>query len=92
MSIIKGKYVSVWDDGEVVSSCTLDTDTGELSPEVVDAPDMGALKREYFEDEQGNEYQVCPTCHEYVTTTVVTDRADLSYGETEVCSNPDCES
>jgi hypothetical protein len=91
MSTIIGKFVSVWDDGVVETACTLNTDTGELSPDTVDTGDMGTLKREYFEDHKGNEYPVCPTCHEYITKKVMGDRADRSYGEIDVCSNPDCE-
>jgi hypothetical protein len=91
MSTIKGKFVSVWSEGQVETPCTLDTDTGELNPDVADTWDMGTLEREYFEDDAGNEYTVCPTCHEYITKKVMGDRADLSYGEIDVCSNSNCE-
>jgi hypothetical protein len=90
---IKGHFVSVWDEGTVKTNCELNPKTGELSPEIVDVPDLGALIREYFETpNEGDEIKVCPTCHEFIMKTVMNPRGRHDLVEEEVCSNPDCES
>lgn len=89
MSIIKGKFVSEWDYGIVVTSASLDTETGEVTTEPVEAED-GVLEREYFED-QDTEYEVCPICHEYIMKTEMNEGVGKHLHEEKVCSNPDCE-
>ena len=98
---IKCTFTSIWDDGTTVTTpCTYDPKTGEVTPELSNAHPKGSLTREFItlpsawdngDDPDGDELEVCDTCHEYVLKTVVGDRADKSYGEMQVCSNPDCE-
>jgi hypothetical protein len=66
MSILKGIFTSIWDDGAVTSACTFDTETGELTPEIIESPDLGSLVKETFEGEDGSIYGVCPECHKYI--------------------------
>ena len=89
---IKGVFVSVWDDGtEIRTNATLDEETGHIEAEQSDDPcDHGSLVREYFEDEDGNEYEVCPDCHEYIMKTVMIDGIGQCLDECRVCSDPDC--
>jgi len=86
------KFTSVWDDGSVVTTpCEYDPESGEVSPEFEDVEIEGALVREYITLEDDEELDVCMDCHSFVMKTVVGDREDESYGEMEVCSDPECE-
>ena len=87
---MKGTFISNWSEGKVITACTLNKRSGELSPDTVDVQDLGTLESEKFIADNGDEFDVCPDCHEYILKTVVGDRADQSYGEYQVCSNPDC--
>jgi len=84
--IIKGQFTSVWDGGEVVTESVLDTDTGELSTVSVDANDIGTLEREYFEDKTGEEYEVCPECHDHIMKTVMNPGVGHDLNEEKECS------
>jgi hypothetical protein len=91
--ILKGSFVSVWEQGIVQTEGTLNTDTGEVTCNSVESENLGSLEREYFEDKDGNEYEVCPTCHEYILkTTIDPDQVGKGLSETKVCFNPDCDS
>lgn len=67
----KGMYNSVWNDGEKVIStyCEFDFDNdlienvGQVSGQEIE--DCHSLDREYVEDEDGNELEVCTECHEH---------------------------
>ena len=89
---MKVSYTSIWSDGaEVTTSGTYDPDTGAVDAEVSKGPiPEGSLEREFITLENGDELDVCRDCHEYVLKTAVGDRADLSFGEYEECSNPNC--
>ena len=86
-----GTFVSVWDNGSLRTPATLDTETGEVTTESVDADGMEHLIDEWFEDEEGEEYEICPECHEYITKTVMKEGIGKTLYEARVCSNPDCE-
>lgn len=92
---IKVKATSVWSCGtEITTDAEYYPDTGELIVETSDSlpDDDSTLEREYITLPDGEEIEVCTDCHEYTMGTEVGDNADLSYGETSVCRNPDCES
>jgi hypothetical protein len=93
-TILKGSFTSVWEQGTVQTEGTLNTDTGEVTCNTVEeSEDLGNLEREYFEDKDGNEYDVCPICHEYILKpAMVPDQVGKGLSEVKVCSNPDCES
>ena len=89
--ILKGTFTSVWDGGTlIVTPATLDDEIGRTETEEVDAADVEVLDREYFTDEEGNEYEVCPDCHEYIMRDVMFEH-EGELGE-RVCSYPYCES
>jgi hypothetical protein len=92
MPLIKCTFTSIWDDDSIVTTpCTLIPETGEVNPEVSTGPiPSGCLKREFISFINGDEHEVCPTCHSYILKTVVGDRADLSFGESQECSDPNC--
>lgn len=89
---IKCEFTSVWDDGSVVTTpCVYNENTGYCYPEVSKGPfPTGMVVEEYITLKNGQQIQVCPDCHEYVMKTVIGDRDDLSYGEYQECSDPDC--
>lgn len=90
---IKGHFVSQWENGIIKTNCELDTKTGELFPETVDAPnDLGSLEKEYFETPDGDELPVCPTCHEFILKTAMLPAVGKSLIEGNECSNLDCDS
>jgi len=88
-------FVSVWSEGIVKTSCTLNETTGELTPETCDVKEnLGCLEREYFETQDENEIPVCPTCHEFIMTLVMNPALSDKHTilEDHQCSNPDCDS
>jgi hypothetical protein len=90
--ILKGTFTSIWDtDVEITTPAELDTETGEVSAESVDAGDVDILEEEYFTDEQGNQYPVCPECHEYILVTSMEDGIGHNLDEVKRCKNPDCD-
>lgn len=91
--LIRVTYVSVWDGGQTIRTPgEYDPETGKAySLDTVDAPEVESLDREYIELPDESELEVCTTCHEYVLKPIVGDRADQSFGEMQICSNPDCE-
>jgi len=73
-----GTFVSIWEEGSVRTPATLNEETGEVTTESVDVDGMEHLLEEWFEDEEGEEHDICSTCHEY-----------LIKGN-GVCMNPNC--
>ena len=92
MSEIKCTFTSVWDTGSsVTTNCVYDPKTGEVTPEASKGPiPSGCLEREFITFDDGDELDVCETCHSYILKKVVGDRADESYGELEECSDQNC--
>ena len=91
-TILQGSFVSVWDEGTVQTQGTLNTKTGEVTAKFVNVPDLGSLKREYFEDETEDTYEVCTECHEYILKSEMNPGIGHDLNEERVCSNKDCES
>jgi hypothetical protein len=87
----KGTFISIWDNGSIRTPAELNTETGEISTTSVDADGMEHLMEEIFEDEEGEEYDVCPVCHEYILKVVMKEGVGKTLYEEQVCSNPDCE-
>jgi hypothetical protein len=88
---MKGTFVSVWDGGsEIRTNAVLNTETGEVIAESVDAGDVENLDREYFQSNEDDEYEICPECHEFILKTVIDEGIGKSLFERQVCSNPDC--
>ena len=98
VKMIEGSFTSKWSGGIVATTCRLDLNSGELFPEIIDAPDdLGNLEREYFTvsfppADMGKEYEVCTTCHEFILKTVMNPGLGHDLNEEEECSNSDCES
>jgi hypothetical protein len=93
MKKINCEFTSVWgDDSLIVTPCVYDPETGEVDAETVDENPDGGLTREFITLPDGEEKEVCTSCHRYVLKTVVGDNADQSFGESEECSDPNCES
>lgn len=93
---MKGTFVSIWDNGSVRTPATLDTETGEVTTNSVEADDnLGTLMEEWFESNEsfnaGEEYEICPECHEYILKTVMKDGIGSTLYEARVCSDSDCE-
>jgi hypothetical protein len=78
MSILKGTFTSIWDEGIVTTNCTLDMDTGELTSETIDVPDLGSLVSGRFLGKDGSEHGVCTECHKYILIG------------NEFCTDPKC--
>ena len=87
----KGIFTSIWYEGGVINTpAELNEETGEVTTTSVDVSDMGELVSEYFTDEDENEYEICPDCHEYITKTVMVDGIGKTLEEKRVCSNFEC--
>jgi hypothetical protein len=90
--IKKGNFVSIWEEGTITTPAELNTETGEITTESVDANGFEHLMEEWFEDsEDGEEYEVCPECHEYILKSVMKDGIGSTLDEVQVCSDPECE-
>lgn len=90
--ILKGTFTSVWDgDVEITTPAELDTETGEVTTEAVEAGDVDTLDSEYFTDENGNEYEICTECHEYILHTCMEPGIGHNLDELKRCKNPDCD-
>jgi hypothetical protein len=93
---MKGTFVSVWDSGEEIRTpAELDTETGEVTTESVQANDVETLVNEYFESSEfsngGGIFEICPECHEYILKDVMNEGIGKTLYEVQVCTNPDCE-
>lgn len=92
MTILKGSFISVWEEGTVQTEGTLDLKDGEVTCRTTKSKNLGSLEREYFEDKDGNEYEVCTICHSYILKGVMNPGMYHDLIEEQECSNPDCES
>jgi uncharacterized protein with PIN domain len=94
---MKGTFTSVWDNGEEITTpAELDETTGEVTTDSVDVDDsFDVLDREFFTSTEfknaGEEFEVCPECHQYITKVVMKEGVGKTLYEALVCSNPDCE-
>jgi hypothetical protein len=94
---MKGTFISIWDGGtEIRTPAVLDTKTGEIIAESIEVNnDLDILLREYFESSEfhnsGEEFEVCPECHEYILKIVIKEGIGKTLFEALVCSNPDCD-
>ena len=92
---IHGTFTSYWENGsELQSSAELDSETGKITVHnAFSGEERGNLDSEKFEDEEGNEYDICPCCHEYILKTVmVQDKLFKSVvNEEPQCANKECE-
>jgi hypothetical protein len=88
-----GTFTSVWDDGsEITTPAALNLKTGELEVTQSKKSPKGSLEREYFEDKDGEEYEVCDTCHSYIMKAVMNPGMGHDLNEEQECSDPDCDS
>jgi hypothetical protein len=92
---MKGKLITLWDgEIEISTPAELNTETGEITTESIDANGLETLDREYFQSDEffnsGEEFEVCPDCHEYILKTVMMEGIGKTLFEANVCSNPDC--
>ena len=86
---LKGQFTSIWDGGtEIVTDAVLDTETGEIVTESVDAP-VETLDDEYFESDD-EIYEVCPDCHTHILKIVMKEAIGKTLYEDKVCTDPDC--
>jgi hypothetical protein len=90
--VIHGTFISIWDNGSVSTPATLDLETGEVTTNsVVASDDLGTLMEEWFEDENGDEHEICPECHEYILHTCMEPGIGHNLDEVKRCKDPDCE-
>ena len=87
----RGTFISIWDEGSVRTPAQLDEATGEVTTNSVDVEGMEHLIEEMFKDEDGEEHDVCPECHEYILKVVTKEGVGKTLYEAQVCSNPDCD-
>jgi hypothetical protein len=88
---MKGTFVSIWDNGSIRTPAELNEETGEIQTTSVDADGMEHLMEEWFEDEDGEEFEVCPVCHEYILHTCMEDGIAHNLDEVKRCKNRDCD-
>jgi hypothetical protein len=92
--MIKGTFTSVWDGDELITTpATLDETTGEVITESVDVDGLylNSLDREFFTDEEENDYEVCTECHNHILKTVMKNGVGKTLYEAQVCTDPECD-
>jgi len=95
---IKGLFKSVWDFGNstIITPAELDTETGDLTVEIYhcETTELFYLDEEIFIDEDKNEYEVCPECHNFIMREKMFEGEGngIDYDGQKICSNPYCES
>jgi len=65
--VIKGVFISYWEEGTIETPAELDLETGHLQ---VHFSDGGVHYQNLIEEKfvsGGRTYGVCPDCHEYIT-------------------------
>lgn len=84
--MIKGTFTSVWEsEGLIETDAELDFSTGEIFAESVDVDiDNDFLDCEYFTDSEGNVYDVCPECHNFILKDKIVNGKKVQF-----CSNCD---
>lgn len=84
--VIKGFFISYWEEGTIETPAELDLETGHLQ---VHFSDGGVhyqhLIKEVFVSSGGETYMVCPDCHEYVTKFELCLGSNDILGEEEYC-------
>jgi hypothetical protein len=86
-------FTSLWTGGaQIVTPCIYFPKTGEVSPVSVDANPVGQLKREYITLPDGDEKEVCMTCHGFVMKAAMNPGIGHDLNEEQVCSDLECES
>jgi hypothetical protein len=86
--VINGIFISKWENGDVETKATLDTETSELTTQSVDVgEEYEHLIEETFVSLGGEDYKVCPECHEYVTKTVMVNGIGNTLEEQQECPN-----
>lgn len=93
-SKINGTFTSYWTEGIVSSKATLHLPEGRLDADMVEVGDeFESLKKEEFEGDNGEIYEVCPVCHDHVIKKVMVSNkhSDSAFEEIKVCSDASCE-
>ncbi len=89
---MNGTFTSVWDSGDIIETPAELFETGEVFTHSVDVDelDLDKLNDEYFTDFKGEVYQICRTCHTYITKTDMVTKASGQVKRTG-CTDPKCE-
>ena len=69
--IIKGTFTSHWAEGDVITNATLNLDTLAVESDSADCEGMNHLESEMFTAEDGEEFEICPHCHQYALKSVM---------------------
>jgi hypothetical protein len=92
----KGTFTGVWNSGLEVTTqnAKLDEETGEVFYDIPDGESIDSLKEEFFTDDEGNKYIVCPDCNCFVMRDKMFEGEGNGndYDGQQICSNPYCES
>ena len=90
----KGTFTSVWDSAIINTPAEVNEETGEISTNSVETGDNGSLIEEFFEDEEGDQLEVCPDCHGFVLREkcIEGEGNGNDYDGELICSNPYCDS
>ena len=92
--LIKGVFVSVWDDGiSVTTKATINIVTGKIETDQVVIDNVSDLIEEYFiSDILQEKFSVCPVCHSFISKPFLTDSYCQTDYEIEMsCTDPDCD-
>ena len=90
---MRGTFTSFWSNGQYITTpAELNEVTGEVRRAVINTTNNSTLVSEYFTDEDGNEYRICPHCHDYIEKTMMVDGVGKTLEEKMACSDSECAS
>jgi hypothetical protein len=89
---MNGTFTSVWDFAIINTPAELDEETGEVfTPSVDVTGDNGSLIEEFFMGEDGEQREICPTCHTFILKTEMVERIGKTLIERTGCTDEHCD-
>lgn len=88
---MNGTFISVWDGGLEINTPAELFDTGEVFARPVHVEGLETLDEEYFTDENGKRYDICPTCHTFILKTEMVERIGKQLIERTGCTDENCD-
>ena len=67
MELMNGKIVTKFKNNSVTQTkAKVNKETGEMYPEIVEHINTDDIASEYFISDEGNRYEICQECFEYI--------------------------
>ena len=88
---MNGTFTSVWDGGLEINSPAELFESGEVFTTSVEVEGLEVLDEEFFTDQNGKRYEICPTCHTFILKTEMVERIGKTLIERTGCTDKHCD-